>query len=154
MKTRLLAGLTALVLGAFTSSCSNILEENGVINNVAESGMGELRINLSTDASLNVSTKATENVTNITDNQGTITVTTIKGEDVSGSPTLPTKGGTYKLPLGTYKLSAQNNNTMTNDFDLVADILRNMSTKARADILGKMTPENAAKLTAILEPDN
>ncbi len=44
--------------------------------------------------------------------------------------------------------------TMTNDFDLVADILRNMSTKARADILGKMTPENAAKITAILEPDN
>jgi len=44
--------------------------------------------------------------------------------------------------------------TMTNDFDLVADILKNMSTKARADILGKMDPENAAKITAILEPDN
>ncbi len=44
--------------------------------------------------------------------------------------------------------------TMTNDFDLVADILRNMSTQSRADILGKMTPENAAKITAILEPDN
>lgn len=44
--------------------------------------------------------------------------------------------------------------TMTNDFELVADILRNMSTKARADILGKMDPENAAKITAILEPDN
>lgn len=44
--------------------------------------------------------------------------------------------------------------TMTDDFDLVADILANMSTKARADILGKMTPENAAKLTAIMEPDN
>lgn len=57
MKTRLLAGLTALVLGGLTS-CSNILEENGIPNSVAESGMGELRINLSTDASLNVSTKA------------------------------------------------------------------------------------------------
>lgn len=44
--------------------------------------------------------------------------------------------------------------TMTGDFDLVADILQNMSTKARADILGKMEPENAAKLTAIMEPDN
>ena len=43
--------------------------------------------------------------------------------------------------------------TMTDDFELVADILRNMSTKARADILGKMEAENAAKLTAILEPD-
>jgi len=44
--------------------------------------------------------------------------------------------------------------TMTNDFELVADILQNMSTQSRADILGKMTPENAAKLTAIMEPDN
>ena len=44
--------------------------------------------------------------------------------------------------------------TMTDDFDLVADILRNMSTQSRADILGKMDPENAAKITAILEPDN
>ena len=42
--------------------------------------------------------------------------------------------------------------TMKDDFDLVADILQNMSTKTRADILGKMEPENAAKLTAIMEP--
>ena len=57
MKTRLLVGLVAVALGGLTS-CGNILEENGVINNVAESGMGELRINLTTDASLNVSTKS------------------------------------------------------------------------------------------------
>ena len=44
--------------------------------------------------------------------------------------------------------------TMTDDFELVAEILENMSTKARADILGKMDPENAAKLTAIMEPEN
>ena len=44
--------------------------------------------------------------------------------------------------------------TMTDDLQLVADILLNMSTKARADILGKMDPANAAKLTAIMEPDN
>lgn len=44
--------------------------------------------------------------------------------------------------------------TMTDDLQLVADILLNMSTQARADILGKMDPENAAKLTAIMEPDN
>ena len=44
--------------------------------------------------------------------------------------------------------------TMTDDLKLVADILLNMSTQARADILGKMDPENAAKLTAIMEPDN
>ena len=45
-------------------------------------------------------------------------------------------------------------NTMTDDLQLVADILLNMSTQARADILGKMEPEIAAKLTAIMEPDN
>ena len=45
-------------------------------------------------------------------------------------------------------------NTMTDDLQLVADILLNMNTQARADILGKMDPEIAAKLTAIMEPDN
>lgn len=44
--------------------------------------------------------------------------------------------------------------TMTDDLQLVADILLNMSTQSRADILGKMDPEIAAKLTAIMEPDN
>ena len=118
MKARLLVGLLTVALGGLTS-CSNILEENGVINNVAESGMGELRINLSTDASLNVSTKAEagkENVQNITDNQGTITVTTTKGNDVIGNPTLPDKAGTHELPLGTYTLSATNDKTMSTDF--------------------------------------
>ena len=57
MKTRLLVGLVAVALGGLTS-CSNILEENGIPNSVAESGMGELRINLSTDASVSVVTKA------------------------------------------------------------------------------------------------
>lgn len=61
MRTRLLVGLVAVALGGLTS-CGNILEENGIANSVAESGMGELRINLSTDASLNVSTKATGDV--------------------------------------------------------------------------------------------
>ena len=40
--------------------------------------------------------------------------------------------------------------TMTDDLQLVADILLNMSTQSRADILGKMDPEIAAKLTAIM----
>lgn len=60
MKATILSGLIALALGAFTTSCSNILEENGVLNSAAQSGMGELRINLTTDASLNVSTKGGE----------------------------------------------------------------------------------------------
>jgi flagellar motility protein MotE (MotC chaperone) len=42
--------------------------------------------------------------------------------------------------------------TMTDDLGLVADILNNMGTKARADILGKMDTETAAKLTQIMEP--
>ncbi len=44
--------------------------------------------------------------------------------------------------------------TMTGDLKLVADILLNMSTQSRADILGKMDPEIAAKVTAIMEPKN
>ena len=44
--------------------------------------------------------------------------------------------------------------TMTDDLQLVADILLNMSAKSRADILGKMDPEIAAKVTAIMEPNN
>ena len=44
--------------------------------------------------------------------------------------------------------------TMEDNLQLVADILSNMSVSARADILGKMDPEIAAKITAIMEPDN
>ena len=44
--------------------------------------------------------------------------------------------------------------TMENDLQLVADILAKMDTQSRADILGKMDEEIAAKVTAILEPDN
>lgn len=57
MKAKLLVGLLTVALGGLTS-CSNILEENGVINNVAESGMGELRINLTTDPTVEAITKA------------------------------------------------------------------------------------------------
>ena len=57
MKATILSGLIAVALGGLTS-CSNILEENGVINNVAESGMGELRINLTTDPTVEAITKA------------------------------------------------------------------------------------------------
>ena len=43
-------------------------------------------------------------------------------------------------------------NTMEDDLTLVAKILSNMSTQARASILGKMDSEIAAKVTAIMEP--
>ena len=45
-------------------------------------------------------------------------------------------------------------NAMESDLQLVADILLNMKATARADILGKMDPEIAAKVTAIMEPSN
>lgn len=44
--------------------------------------------------------------------------------------------------------------TMTDNLGLVADILMNMESQARADILGQMNPDTAAKLTQIMEPDN
>ena len=42
--------------------------------------------------------------------------------------------------------------TMTDDLKLVAEILMNMDTQSRADILGKMNSETAAKVTEIMEP--
>lgn len=42
--------------------------------------------------------------------------------------------------------------TMTDDLKLVADILKNMDAQSRADILGKMNSETAAKVTEIMEP--
>ena len=43
---------------------------------------------------------------------------------------------------------------MEDDLQLVADILSSMKASARAEILGKMDPEIAAKVTAIMDPDN
>lgn len=42
--------------------------------------------------------------------------------------------------------------TMTDDLKLVAEILHNMEAQSRADILGKMNAETAAKVTEIMEP--
>lgn len=62
MKATILSGLIAVALGGLTS-CSNILEESGLPNTAAQSGMGELLINLTTDGALNVSTKADVGIT-------------------------------------------------------------------------------------------
>ncbi len=43
-------------------------------------------------------------------------------------------------------------NTMTDNLQLVADILMQMDTQSRADILGKMDSDTAAKVTKIMEP--
>lgn len=42
--------------------------------------------------------------------------------------------------------------TMTNNLKLVAEILENMDTQSRADILGKMDSDTAAKVTEIMKP--
>lgn len=42
--------------------------------------------------------------------------------------------------------------TMTDDFELVAKILKEMKADSRGDILGNMNKENAAKITKIMEP--
>lgn len=42
--------------------------------------------------------------------------------------------------------------TMTDDLKLVAEILENMDAQSRANILGKMDSETAAKVTEIMEP--
>lgn len=112
MKARLLVGLVTVALGGLTS-CSNILEENGVINNVAESGMGELRINLSTDATLNVSTKAisTESI-----NIGDFVITATK--DNKSVPLGNYSGfteGKKAVPHGTYSNITATLNQMGDD---------------------------------------
>lgn len=117
MKTRLLSGLTALLLGGLTS-CSNILEENGVINNVAESGMGELRINLTTDANLNALTKSDSNPSTTTTKVKEILETvptngfTIKGTGTNPNNQFTGTVGQYttaqKVPADTYSITAEN----------------------------------------------
>lgn len=105
MKAKLVAGLVAIALGGFTS-CGNILEENGVINNVAQNGTGELRINLVADGSLNVTTKATESIsTEGIDTQNfdvTATLTT-------GSTTVTGKASEFPktVAAGTYNVTAK-----------------------------------------------
>ena len=42
--------------------------------------------------------------------------------------------------------------TMTDEYRLVADILEQMDAQSRGDILSKMDPTNAARLTEIMEP--
>lgn len=50
------------------------------------------------------------------------------------------------------KEAAEIFNTMTDDLKLVASILENMDAQSRADILGKMDADTAAKVTVIMEP--
>ena len=110
-------GIAMLTAGAL-SACGNILEEPSM----AKATTGELSIELTTDATLEINTKATEteSVKNILDNQGTfsISMTPQTGTTVPTGTILPTKEGTHKgIPVGSYNIKAFNNRTMTKDFE-------------------------------------
>ena len=109
--------LTILTFGAFTS-CGNILENSDP--GMAEGLTGELHIDLQTDATLQVNTKATTDVqeTNIDTYKGTLsfTMTPKTGTTVPNGTTLPTVPGTYIVPIGSYTFQAKNDKVMNNKF--------------------------------------
>ena len=110
-------GIAMLSLGAL-SACGNILEEPSA----AKAKTGELRIELTTDATLEINTKATEteSVENILTNQGTFKISMTPQADthVPTGITLPTTADTHNnIPVGHYDISAKNNKTMSGDFD-------------------------------------
>ena len=97
------------------SACGNILEEPSM----AKAKTGELCIELTTDATLEINTKSTETVKNILDNQGTflISMTPQPNTTVPSGTTLPTTADTHNnIPVGHYYISASNNRTMSADF--------------------------------------
>lgn len=124
MKTRLLVGLVAVALGGLTS-CSNILEENGVINNVAESGKGYLRISLDQNNVIEVNTKTISfdgaKLTIPEEDMKNFNIkATRKGEDspIEGltGPYKDVKGSQVAVDPGTYTLSASYS-SMSDNFE-------------------------------------
>lgn len=101
MKQAFSLGLTAFLL-LFISSCSNILENSGNPSAIAETG--KLSLALEADASVNVTTKATSNVTISDQVKNNLVITGTKG----GSPIILGKssdfadGATKAVPAGTY----------------------------------------------------
>lgn len=108
-------GIAMLTAGAL-SACGNILEEPSA----AKAETGELCIELTTDATLEINTKSTESVQNILTYQGTFSISMTPQTDttVPTGTILPTKEGTHKgIPVGSYNIKAYNNRTMTKDFE-------------------------------------
>lgn len=158
MKAKLVAGLVAIALGGFTS-CGNILEENGVINNVAQNGTGELRINLATDANLNVSTKSgeTEDLSPLYASlmpNFLVTLTAPSGTSIPEGTTLPNgnkfseiENIKYKLPASaTYTLNAKY--TSMNGADFAWDSPEFDGTNSNVTVTANK--ENEAKVTCKL----
>lgn len=115
MKATILSGLVALALGAFTTSCSNILEENGVLNSAAQSGMGELCINLTTDASLNVSTKADVGITLSDEEKKKFVISGTKGDKSVDLGTFADYENTKTVPAGIYSSITATYTSMKDD---------------------------------------
>lgn len=113
MKGNFLLGL--ITAFALFSSCSNILEDSGNPSAIAETG--KLSLALEADASVNVTTKATSNVT-ISDHvknnlviigtKGGSSITLGKSSDFADGATKPVPAGTYTKIAATYDGMGEN----------------------------------------------
>ena len=101
MNVKQLIGLAAIVLGGMTS-CSNILEEDGVSNIINKDETGELRISLLQDDAVSVSTKAET----FADENYLIKITQGDTEKWTGKYQNAKSG--IKLANGTYNVEAYN----------------------------------------------
>ncbi len=113
MKGNFLLGL--ITAFALFSSCSNILEDSGNPSAIAETG--KLSLALEADASVNVTTKATSNVTIsdhvknnlvITGTKGGSSITLGKSSDFADGATKPVPAGTYTKIAATYDGMGEN----------------------------------------------
>lgn len=143
MKAKLVAGLVAIALGGFTS-CGNILEENGVINNVAQNGTGELRINLNQDPSVNVISKAGNfDGSKVTLSEAEIDEFDIKVSDVTGldGKYKDIKAKTATASAGEHTITATYGN-MTKSFAFDTPCFsgtQNVTVKANEAVTGDVT---------------
>ena len=143
MKAKLVAGLVAIALGGFTS-CGNILEENGVINNVAQNGTGELRINLNQDPSVNVISKAGtfdgNKVTLTEDEIGNFDITVSEVTELSGKYSA-IKNKTATASAGEHTISATYG-SMSGDFAFDTPCFsgtQSVTVKANEAVTGNVT---------------
>lgn len=143
MKAKLVAGLVAIALGGFTS-CGNILEENRVINNVAQNGTGELRINLNQDPSVNVISKAGSfDGSKVTLSEAEIDEFDIKVSDVTGldGKYKDIKAKTATASAGEHTITATYGN-MTENFAFDTPCFsgtQNVTVKANEAVTGDVT---------------
>lgn len=125
MNLKHVIGLAAIVLGGMTS-CSNILEEDGVSNVITKGETGTLQINLVADGSLNVTTKSEVDLTKDYSsllNNFKVTLANINNTELPEGTELPNnksysevKEKLYKLKKGTICQLSANYGTMDKVF--------------------------------------